>query len=499
MSAGGLGLGSWLGTMPARRIGITAAVALSATAVVAVVPGLRFAYVSATTRVAMETGQAVIAVVVALLVLGRFRRDGSRLDRLLVAALVISAVSNLFTVVVRASSEDRSTLSDFASWSSLGFSLVAAGAYAAAGHVPDRKVPPAARGGWASLGAVAATCGAVWLVAWAVAGVLPPTVTGDFGNGGASRPALDGSVTAYVVHVAVLMLLVAAVFGFVRRAEHGPHDDLLAAVGLGLVLAAVARLNFILYPSVHTTVVHVGDVVRLAFYLVLLGGAVREISSYWRDRTQLAVLEERRRIARDLHDGMMQELSFIRSQVSAFERQAPTPATIGFVTAAAESALAESRRAVQALSDDDTDALDRVVRRAVEDVTHRARLPVRFALEPGIHADPATTEQFRSIVREATTNAIRHAHASGLTVSLRAVGDRIRLTVTDDGRGFDCEAPVSGFGLRGMRERAGSVGGTITVSPGAHGGTTVCAEVPAARLAKGQVVTDHPDEIDGVA
>lgn len=484
---------------PVRRIGVTAALALGATAVVALVPGLRFAYVSATTRVAMETAQAVIAGVVALLVLGRFRRGGSRLDRLLVAALAVSAVSNLFTVVVRAASEDRATLSEFASWSSLGFSLVAAGAYAASAHGADREIPPAARGGWSSLGAVMAICATVWLVVWSVEGVLPPTVTGDFADAGASRPALDGSVAAYVVHFAVLALLVAAAVGFALRAERRSHDDLLGAVGVGMVLAAVARLNFILYPSVHTTVVHVGDAARLAFYLVLLGGAVREISSYWRDRAQLAVLEERRRIARDLHDGMMQELSFIRSQVSAFERRAPTPAAIGLVTAAADHALAESRRAVKALSEDDVDALDRVLRRAVEEVADRAGLSVRFSLAPGIHADPPTTEQLRSIAREATANAVRHADASLLTVSLRTVGDRVRVVVTDDGHGFDAEGPVSGFGLRGMRERAESVGGILTVSPGTDGGTVVCVEVPTERIRERQAGVHDHDQIGGVA
>lgn len=485
----------------ARRIGITAVVALTATAAVAVVPGLRFAYVSATTRVAMETAQAVIAGVVALLVHGRFRRSGARLDLLLVVALGVSAASNLFTVVVRASSEDRSTLSEFTSWSSLAFSLVAAAAYAGAGHLPDQTLPPSARGARAPLGAVAAVCAVVWLVVWTVADRLPPTVTGDFAERGASRPALDGSVGAYVVHVAVLALLVAAAVGFVSRAGDRSGDDLLGAVAAGLVLAAVARLNFILYPSVHTSVVHVGDAARLAFYLMLLGGAVREISSYWRDRTQLAVLEERRRIARDLHDGMMQELAFIRSQVAAFDRQVPNQATIGFVTAAADHALAESRRAVQALSDDDVDALDRVVRRAVGEVADRAGLAVHYALSPGVRAGPETTEQIRSIVREATANAVRHAGASLLRVSLRPRGDRVQLTVSDDGRGFDLATPVSGFGLRGMRERADSVGGTLTVSPADGGGTTMRLEVPIECLVGDEPERrcDQTDEIDGVA
>lgn len=484
-----------------RQMLAVGSVALVATVLLAVVPGLGFTYVSATTRVAMETSQAVIAGIVALLVHGRFRRSGSRLDLLLSVALGMSSMGNLFAVAVRGANEDQTTFSGFASWTSLGFSLVGALTYAVAAHLEDRSLPPGRRSARLPLGMVALASATLWTVMVSIASKLPRTVTGDLDEGGAGGFALEGTGAAYAMQALVLVLFVLAAVGFATRASRQPEDELLRAVGTGLVLAAVARLNFILYPSVHTTAVHTGEVARLAFYLVLLAGAVSEISAYWRDRTQVAVLDERRRIARDLHDGIVQELSFIRSQVSAFERQPPTAASIGFVTAAAEHALTESRRALEALSDDDAEALDRVIRTAVAEVADRAGLPVRFDLAPGIHLPPAVAEQVRRVAREAAVNAVRHASARSLHLSLRSTGGRVRLAVTDDGVGFDAEAAAPGFGLRGMRERASSAGGELIVARGPHGGTRVTLEVPEQRSVAldAEVSGEQGDQIDRMA
>lgn len=252
-----------------RRMLVVGAVAVVATVLVAVVPGLRFAYVSATARVAMETSQAVIAGVVALLVHGRFRRSGSRLDLLLAVALGMSGIGNLFAVVVRAANEDQTTFSGFASWTSLGISALAALAYTAAAHLPDQTVAPGRRSSRLPISILAVSSGAVLIMMLALADRLPPTVTGDFGLAGAARPSLVASTSAYAVQATVLGLFVAAALGFATRASRRTEDELLRAVGTGLVLAAVARLNFILYPSVHTTVVHAG--VRLRATAALRG------------------------------------------------------------------------------------------------------------------------------------------------------------------------------------------------------------------------------------
>lgn len=479
-----------------QRATIVVAVALTATVAVAVIPDLRFTYVGATTRVAMETAQAVIAGIVAVLVHGRFRRSGSRLDLLLVVALGTAMVRNLFTVVVRATAEERATLSELASWSSLGLSLAIATAYAAASTLPDRTFSPLQRSALRPLALIAGTSAAVWLVVGALGDRLPVTVSADLAE--SSRPELDSGAAALATHLVVLVLLALGGVGFLRRAVRHPGDLLLSAVGIGVSLAAVARLNYVLFPSAHTTVVHTGDVAGLSSYLVLLFGAVREISGYWRDRAQLAVLDERRRMARDLHDGLLQELSFIRSQVSAFTRHPPTPTTIDFVTTAADQAMTEARRVVRALSDDTDGALDTVVRRAVADIADRAGLPVTFELEPGVHVDATVAEQVRRVTREAVTNVVRHANATSLQVTMRSRYGRLRLVVADDGRGVDPAAGDAGFGIGSMRQRAALLNGTLAVESTPGGGTSVVLELPTAQV-HSQVGADDGQQAGGIA
>jgi hypothetical protein len=101
--------------------------------------------------------------------------------------------------------------------------------------------------------------------------------------------------------------------GFVNRAER-TGEALLAWVAAALVLAALSRLNYFLFPSLYSEFVYTGDFFRIAFYLALLAGVSREIASYQRRLAETAIFQERRRLARDLHDGLAQELAYIAVQ-----------------------------------------------------------------------------------------------------------------------------------------------------------------------------------------
>lgn len=464
-----------------RRMALTAAAALAVTASIALLPGLRFAYVSATTCVAMETTQALSAAVVAVLVHGRYRRSAARADLLLVVALGISAVGNLLGVVTRAATEDRMELSPVVAWSSLTTSFVAAALFTAAARLPERRVGVRLRSGRVSVLAVAAVTLAAWGLAALLAHRLPRTVDAELPIGQSGRPALGTSEAVLAIHLTMLVLFVVAAIAFGRRAERD-RDHLVSALSVGLVLAAVARLNFALYPSIYTNVVHTGDVLRLASFLVLLGGAAREVISYWQDRAELAVLDERRRMARELHDGLIQELSFIRSIVTSFGATPPPPDMVQHAAEASARAIEESRRAIEALSDPSDDALDVAVRRAVAEVADRAGRPVTYELAPGLRVPAALADQLVRVAREAANNAVRHAGASAITVSLRTLHDRVVLVVTDDGVGFDPSVSRPGYGLRSMRERADSVGGSLAIDPASDGGTRVRLEVPLQQL-----------------
>lgn len=126
-------------------------------------------------------------------------------------------------------------------------------------------------------------------------------------------------------------------------------------------------------------------------------------------------------MARDLHDGLTQELAFIRSQTAAMATGTVIPGMAGHVAAAAERALDESRHAVEALSDDFEVPLGDKLRQAAEDVVTRAGAVVELEVEPAGPVPMAARDALVRVVREATTNAVRHGNAK--SVMVRVVSD----------------------------------------------------------------------------
>ena len=234
-------------------------------------------------------------------------------------------------------------------------------------------------------------------------------------------------------------------------------------LAVAAVFGAFARLNYFLYPSAYTDWVYFGDFFRLAFYVAILFAAVQEIRSYWEKVSQTAVLEERRRIARDLHDGLAQELAFIGRNLRSLDGDDPTVAR---VSASAARALSESRLAIAALTKPLDEPLEVALAQAARDTANREGTNIDLVLAPGIELDYRRRDALIRIACEAISNAARHGGASLVRVELEN-GRQVHLHVSDDGCGFDPDAVTLGgadaFGLTSMRERAHAFGGAFEV------------------------------------
>lgn len=450
-----------------------------------VLPSLRFAYHGPALHIVLETAEALIAALAAYLLFGRFRTTRSSSDLVLVGVLTTLALTNLILVAIP-SALTPLTRAEFTVWAPLLARSVAAGGLAVAAFASGRTDLSARAAGGRVLGG---TVGLVLLIGTVVAAVgdgLPSLVSASLSPELSTRPVLRSHPVVLGAQLVMLLCFTAAAVSFTRRAER-EDSQLLAWLGAGCALGATARATYALFPSLYTEWVYIGDVMRLGFYLALLVGCSREIRSYWQQAAEAAVADERRRIARDLHDGLAQELAYIATRSTALAR------TTGDghgaqVAAAAQRALDESRRAIAVLTAVRDESLEDVVAESAEQVAGRFGLDVRLDLEPGLVVGPRVREELGRIVREAVTNAGKHSGAAGVHVRLWR-DEAVHLRIHDDGAGFrpgsGASSLAGGFGLVSMRERAQTIGGTLRVTSEPGTGTSIEVVLPDPRAPSG--------------
>jgi signal transduction histidine kinase len=463
----------------ARLIVTATAAAALLTAVVSAVPSVHFAYRSAATHVFIDTAATVIALLVAILLGQRFRRSILLRDLLLLAALAVLATANLLLSVVPALIADGPPA--LSSWALLGARLLGAALLAAGCLAPRVRLRTPVRTAAFTLGGCAAAIALLAALAVVAGDQLPPAVDSRLPLTASAHPNVVGHPLVLAGQLIGMALFAGTAAGFARVARI-EADEFLAWLAAGAVLGAFARLNYFLYPSLFTDVVYTGDIFNLGFYLVLLVAALREIGAYHRGLTEAAVLQERRRIARDLHDGVAQDLAFIAGRVRVLERDPAAPVRFDQLTSAAERALDDSRAAIAALTRPLDESLDAALARNAIEVAERMGARADLELETGVEVSPATREALVRIVREAISNATRHGRAGRIGVSLSGAAEELRLSIADDGCGFDAGArpghPLAGFGLVSMSERAEALGGTFDVVSAPGSGTTIEVVVP---------------------
>jgi signal transduction histidine kinase len=323
-------------------------------------------------------------------------------------------------------------------------------------------------------------------------------------------PGLTG--LALVALVAAVTALLAAVLLYrLTWGRGGPTSD--AFTALGLVVLIVAEIQDTFWPSVYSNVVTIADLMRLVATIVLAAGAIadqrtdlRSLRSAYAalDRMRVndaerAALEERARLAREIHDGLAQHLWFAKLK---FERLAGTlpEADQGLateVTQALDAAIIEAREALvtmRASLTEDVPFAD-MLTRTIDDFEAQSGLRVELGMTTGIPANlaPRVQVELLRIVSEALNNVRKHADATMVRIHAEVSEGELVITITDNGRGFiEEEAFDQGMGLRGMRERARLIGGSLSVMSELSGGTTIEARAPL--LTRGVVSVAETDE-----
>ena len=196
--------------------------------------------------------------------------------------------------------------------------------------------------------------------------------------------------------------------------------------------------------------------------------------------------EERRRIGRELHDEAAQSLLLLRLQLEMMERDAP-PALhprLAQTRAIAERTIEELRRTISALSPAQLErlGLERALRQLASRLqkVHPADVRVRIPQSCGEIAGPAQEVIYR-VAQESLNNILKHSQASRVNLLLGSTDKSIRLSVRDNGAGFNPGAALArpmSFGLAGMRERAALLGGTLKVRSAPGRGASVTLELP---------------------
>ena len=464
-------LGTWAWT------GVVASCCALLTLLISVLPVFRFAYRSPSLHVATETAAALIALVAAQLVHGRFRRAADERYLALSAALATLAVVNLgFSALPAIAEMDGGP---FATWAPACGRLLGSAMFTAAAFLPPRRLRRRTGDTRRTFGVCALALAAIAVAVALAGGALPAAIPPGLSPESSGRPRVVGSPAVLAVQLGLVLLYAAAAVGYARRAER-EKDDLTHWLAIAATLGTFAQLNYFLFPSLYSPWFYLGDVLRLVFYLALLTGGARELLRMQRELADLAVVEERQRIARELHDGVAQDLAFIIQHGRRASRGADAPPGFQRIVSAAQRALDESRHAIAALSRPVDQPLAEALAAIALDAGGREGCSVELDLAPEVAVPPAAHEALLRVAREAVINAARHAGAAKIRVELNDE-PQVRLCVTDDGKGFDVAAALQArayHGLAGMAQRVRAINGELCIDSGPGKGTTLTVLVP---------------------
>jgi signal transduction histidine kinase len=226
------------------------------------------------------------------------------------------------------------------------------------------------------------------------------------------------------------------------------------------------------------------EAVRLVETLADQASVALEYGRAQTELNRLSVLDERERIGRELHDGVIQSLFSVGMGLQATANRSRDPE----VESRVEAAVGEIDRAIRDLRNyifglRPGILADRQLEQALEDLAHefeeKSGVTTVTDIDGTVAAELAPrAADLVQITREALSNVGKHAQATTCRVSLHRDGDLAILEIDDDGQGFDPAAPHPGLGLRNLKERGTAIGGRVTVESTADEGTTVRFAIP---------------------
>ncbi len=312
-----------------------------------------------------------------------------------------------------------------------------------------------------------------------------------------SGPLPDMTGIALVIQAAAAAIFLVGALLYRRSyLRNGPVLD--GYLSVAMLIGAISEIHFYFYPGIYGSLVTTAEVLRLGFFVVLFLGINAESRSDLRalrsayaalDRLRLseaerATLEERTRLARELHDGLAQDLWFAKLKHERLVPHVPDEhrALATEVTQAIDAAIAEAKQAVVTMraADERERPLEELITRTVDDFAGRSGVRADLAVAdlPAV-LEPRTQVEVLRILQEALTNVRKHADATVVRVNAEVADGNMRLTVIDNGRGFrPDETSGEGLGVQGMKERARLMGGDLIVSSEPSGGTAVHLDVP---------------------
>ncbi|MDZ5622520.1 sensor histidine kinase [Nocardioides bizhenqiangii] len=422
----------------------------------------------------LEVAAAMVLTLIAAVLWARVRRRPTRRHLMLFMALCMLAVDNLLSALLTASFDSIST-NRFATWTATVNGLAGAVLLAAAAWLPDEPLRRLRQTLIRTFVGAAVGFGVMTLLVWTFRDRLPATFE--------TRPEAVGDATFLSDHPSLYLLeiltagcwaMAAVLFTQVARRS---EDELTWWLAAASVLATASSVNYALFPSHFTELLYLGDYFFLLAVSALLVGSVREVGVAEAALVDRALYDERRRIAREMHDGVAQEIAIVSAQAHRIQSH-PESTDVGLqrIQESADRAMDEARTAIRQLRGPFDESLAAQIGLTAETIAEREGIRLELDLDESVEVEPDVRLALVRVTRDAVGAAVRQARAGTVRIDLHQDGLTI-LRISDD-VAWTMEIPGANTTMTSIRERLGRINGELAIRSNSDGGTTWEVTVP---------------------